>query len=150
VRRADQIGGLVLLVFAVGYASVALQYPYRSSTGPGSGFLPFWLGVAMGVLAFLLLIGATRSSAPDAAWLPEGRGLRKLGIVMAATVAFAALLKVMGLILAGALFLVGILRFVERYPWPLTLAIAAGTVLVEYVVFVRWLSVPLPEGPFGF
>jgi Tripartite tricarboxylate transporter TctB family len=70
--------------------------------------------------------------------------------VSGATVLFAALLHTIGMILGGALFLVGVLYFLERYPWPLTLGIAAATALVEYLVFARWLGVPLPQGVFGF
>ena len=61
MRRADQIGAVLLLLFGVGYAAIAVKsYTYWGASGPGSGFFPFWLGVTMAVLATIFLVGATR------------------------------------------------------------------------------------------
>jgi hypothetical protein len=151
VRRADQVAGLGLLVFAVGYAGAALRwYPYRSEIGPGPGFLPVWLGIAMAVLAMLLFVGATRSAEAGRAWLPWGKGLVRLLVVFAATGLFTALLNVVGMILGTALFLIGILRFLERYPWGQTLGIAVGIAVLNYLVFTYWLQVPFPVSLLGY
>jgi hypothetical protein len=152
VRRADQVAGLLLLVFAIWYATVAVaNYPYASSTGPGSGFLPFWLGVIMAVLAALLVLRAPPSRGESGTgWLPRGRGLVRFAAVVVATGLFIALLRVLGMNLATLLFLVGILRFVEGYRWASTLAIAVGTTAVNYLVFTYWLRVPFPTGVLGF
>jgi putative tricarboxylic transport membrane protein len=151
VRRADQVAGLGLLVFAVGYAGAALRwYPYRGDIGPGPGFLPVWLGVAMAVLATLLFVGATRSREAGGAWLPGGKGLARLLVVFGATALFTALLDVIGMISGTALFLIGILRFLEGYPWGQTLAIAVGIAALNFVVFTYWLQVPFPVGVLGF
>jgi hypothetical protein len=151
MRRTDQVGGLVLLVFAIAFsATAARHYPYWGANGPGSGFLPFWLGVAMAVLAVLLFIGATRSRVAGDPWLPRGHGLARLIVVLLATAVFIALLKVLGMVLGGALFLVTLLRFVERHSWRLTLGVAAGSGVLNYLVFTYWLRVPFPEGPLGF
>ncbi len=151
VRRADQVGGLALLVFAVAYSGAALRwYPYRSDTGPGSGFLPVWLGVAMAILAVLLFIGATRTAHPGGAWLPRGRGLLRLLVVFGATALLVALMNTVGMILGTALFMVGILRFLEGYPWLHSLGIGAAIAVVNYLVFTYWLQVPFPTGVLGF
>lgn len=149
-RRADQVAGLLLLAFAAAYAGVALRsYGYRGQTGPGPGFLPVWLGVAMAILAGLLFLGATRSREPGAAWLPTGRGLLRLMVVLTATALFVALMDVVGMILGTALFLLGILRFLEHYPWGQSVAIAVGIATLTYLVFTYWLQVPFPVSPLG-
>jgi putative tricarboxylic transport membrane protein len=150
VRRADQVAGLFLLAFAVGFTAVGLQYTYWGSTGPGSGFLPVWLGLAMGVLALLLLASATRARAAGAPWLPAGRGLRRLLAVLTTTIVFVALLRVVGMILGTALFLLVLLRVVEGYPWRLSLGVAVGAAVVNYLIFTYWLRVPFPVGVLGF
>jgi high-affinity Fe2+/Pb2+ permease len=151
VRRADRIAGAVLLALAVAFSAGALKhYTYTGPGGPGSAFLPFWLGVLMAVLAAMLLAGALRSPSPGAQWLPRGQGLRRLLLVLGVTVAFVALLKVLGMILGTALFLIVLLRRLDRIPWPLTLAVAAATAGLNYLVFTYWLRVPLPEGVLGF
>jgi hypothetical protein len=151
VRRADHVGGLLLLVFGIWYSAVALQYyPYWAPTGPGSGFLPFWLGVAMAALAVLLLLQARRAAAAGAGWLPEAPARRRLLLVLGATVLFVALLKLVGMLLGTVLFLVAVLRGIEGYRWPAALAIASAVAAFNYLVFTYWLRVQFPVGVLGF
>jgi putative tricarboxylic transport membrane protein len=151
MRRADLVTGLALLVFGVGYAVVAWRaYPYWSPTGPGSGFLPVWIGGVMAALALLLVLSAFRSApVPETRWLPEGRGFVRLVVVVAAIALFAAVMDVVGMIFGSALFLLGVLRFLERYPWPWAVGIAAGVAGLIYAVFTYWLQVPFPTSPLG-
>jgi putative tricarboxylic transport membrane protein len=151
MRRADQIAGVGFLAFAAAYAGAALRwYSYWGDTGPGPGFLPVWLGLAMAILAALLTVQSSRAGARDGAWLPTGKGLARLLVVLGATALLIALINVTGMILGTGLFLLGILRFLEGYPWSHTLGIAAGTALVNYLVFTYWLQVPFPIGYLGF
>jgi putative tricarboxylic transport membrane protein len=150
VRNADRIAGAALLAFAIAFSAGALKYyTYSGPGGPGSAFLPFWLGLIMAVLAGALLVGALRSSDPGAEWLPQGDGLRRLAVVLGVTFAFVALLKVVGMILGTALFLVVLLRVLDRNPWPLTLFVAATTSALIYLIFSYWLRVPFPVSIFG-
>lgn len=150
MRHADRIAGALLLAFALAFSAGALKYyTYWGPGGPGSAFLPFWLGVVMSMLAGLLLVGAARSRDPGAEWLPGGKGLRRIGVVLGATIAFVALLKVVGMILGTALFLIFLLRALDRKPWPLTLSVAAATAGLNYLVFTYWLRVPFPVSVFG-
>ena len=151
MRSADRIAGAALLALAVGFSAGALkEYTYWGENGPGSAFLPFWLGLVMAVLAATLLVGALRSRDPGPAWLPSGDGLRRLALVVGATAAFVALLNVVGMTIGTVLFLVVLMRFLDRQPWPLTIAVALAVAGLNYLVFTRWLHVPLPAGPFGF
>ncbi len=90
-----------------------------------------------------------RSNDPGAQWLPQGDGLRRLGLVLGVTFAFVALLKIVGMILGTALFLVVLLRALDRNPWPLTLFVAAATSGLIYLIFSYWLRVPFPVSVFG-
>jgi hypothetical protein len=151
VRRADQIAGAGLFLLGLSFAWAGLwRYTYWGPTGPGSGFLPFWLGLAMVVLAAGLLVGATRARGTAGRWLPEGAGLRRLVIVLSVTAALVAVLKIVGMAVGTVLFLVAILRGVERMRWGSTLAIAVGTATVNYLIFTYWLRVPFPVGVLGF
>jgi putative tricarboxylic transport membrane protein len=151
VRPADQIAGAGLLLLGVAFSGMALwKYTYWGPTGPGSGFLPFWLGLAMAVLAVGLLLGTRRAGEPDARWLPVGAGLRRLVAVLGVTAGLVVVLKIVGMVVGTVLFLVAILRFVERMRWRSTLAIAVGTAAVNYLIFTHWLRVPFPLGVLGF
>jgi len=151
MRGADRTAGAVLLVFALAFGAGALkQYAFWAPTGPGPAFLPFWLSVVMALLATLLLVGALRSGDAASDWLPSGEGLRRLGIVVGVTIAYVALLNVTGMVLGTVLFLVVLMRVLDRCAWPVTLAVALATAAFIYFVFARWLRVPLPTGWLGF
>jgi hypothetical protein len=150
MRRADQVSGAVLLAFGLAFAAGARQHPYWTPTGPGSGFLPFWLGLVMAALAGAMLVGATRSPHRGPAWLPGGRALLRLVAVVAGTALFVALIPVLGMTLGTALFLVALLRFLEGHGWTVTLGVAVATAGVNWLVFTHWLHVPFPAGILGF
>jgi len=150
MRRADQVAGLLLLVFGVSFVVGGRQFPYTTPNGPGSGFLPFWLGLVMSVLAVGLVVRATRMTDPGPAWLPGGRPLARIVVVTVATAAFIALMGVVGMALGTALFLIGLLRFLEGHGWTATLGVAVGTAVVNWLIFSLWLGVPFPRGVLGF
>jgi putative tricarboxylic transport membrane protein len=151
VRSADRIAGAALLALGVAFSAGALtHYAYWGENGPGPAFLPFWLGLVMALLAAMLLAGALRSRDPGAEWLPRGDGLRRLALVLGVTVAFVALLNIIGMTIGTVLFMVILLRFLDRQPWPLTIAVALAVAGLNFLVFTRWLHVPMPVGPLGF
>ena len=151
MRSADRIAGAALLALAAAFATYALrQYAYWGENGPGPAFLPFWVGLVLALLAAMLLVGAVRSREAGAPWLPDRTGLLRIGLVLGATIAYVGLLGVLGMTLATVLFLVVLVRWPDRQPWPVAISVAVAVAAANYLVFVRWLHVPLPEGPFGF
>jgi hypothetical protein len=150
MRRADQVTGLLLLALGVAFMVGARQFPYSTESGPGSGFLPFWLGLVMAVLALMLVVGATRATEPGPAWLPAGGILARIGVIVVATTLFVALMGIVGMALGTVLFLVGLLHFLDGHGWGVSLGVAVGTAAVNWLVFTRWLGVPFPAGVLGF
>jgi putative tricarboxylic transport membrane protein len=147
VRTADRVTAALLLAFAVAFSVGALkQYQWWGSGGPGSAFMPFWLGLVMALLALTMLIRSLKEKNPGGAWLPRGEGLRDMLVVLAATVAFVALLNVTGMVIGTALYLVVLVRYLGRHRWWVTLSIALAAAGFNWLVFVRWLRVPMPEG----
>ena len=149
MRSADRVTAVLLLAFSVAFAAGALKYySWWGPGGPGSAFLPFWLGLVMGLLALGFLIRSLKAQNPGEAWLPRGEGLRDMLVVLGVTVAFIALLRVTGMVVGTALYLVILVRYLGRHPWWMTIAIAAAAAGFNWLVFVHWLRVPMPEGMF--
>lgn len=147
MRSADRITAALLLAFAVAFSAGALkQYQWWGPGGPGPAFLPFWLGLVMACLAAMMLTRSLREKNAGAAWLPRGEGLRDMLVVLGVTVAFVALLRVTGMVLGTAIYLVVLVRYLGRHPWWLALLVAAAAAGFNWLVFVRWLRVPMPEG----
>ena len=151
MRRADRIAGAALLALAIAFSAGALKrHDYWAPNGPGPAFLPFWLGLVMAVLAVILLVGAVRATDPGEDWVPRGDGVRRLAVVSGLTVALVALLNVVGMVPGTFLFLVAMMRLLDRVPWRQTLPVAAATAAFVFLVFSTWLRVPLPVGVLGF
>ena len=147
MRSADRITASLLLAFSVAFSAGALkQYQWWGPGGPGPAFLPFWLGLVMAFLAAMMLTRSLREKDAGEAWLPRGEGLRDMLVVLGVTVAFVALLRVTGMVLGTAIYLVVLVRYLGRHPWWLTLLVAAAAAGFNWLVFVRWLRVPMPEG----
>jgi hypothetical protein len=144
VRGADRVTALLLLAFSVAFAAGALKYySWWGSGGPGSAFLPFWLGLVMAILALMLLF---KESRVESDWLPRGEGLRDMLVVLGVTSAFVAFLSVTGMVIGTAIYLLILVRYLGRHPWWVTAAIALAAAGFNWLVFVHWLRVPMPEG----
>ena len=147
MRNTDRITAVLLLIVSAAFAAGALKYyKWWGHDGPGPAFLPFWLGVVMAFLAGLMLF--RRTSQVPVAWLPRDEARTRVLVVLGVTAAFIALLKVLGMVVATALFLVVLVRYLGRHPWRLTIAIALAAAGANWLVFVYWLRVPMPEGLF--
>jgi putative tricarboxylic transport membrane protein len=147
-RRGDVVSGAVLAGLGLYIIVEARRWEYLGADGPGPGFFPLWYGIAMLVLA-LLLVGTSvgGGSAPAA-----GRG-RELGRALGAWGALAAcvaLVSVLGFLLAFGLFTLFVVAVMYRRPLLPALAVAVGCAVAFYLVFPLALNVALPTGVFGF
>ena len=152
MRRADQITGIVMLVFSVAVIEGARRMPPSGTFGPGAGFLPFWLGAVMAILSITLLVNATRQPAHASARspFPTGRAVVSILETVGALAAFILLLENLGFLFAIALLTAFLLRVVEREPWLTTVLVAVANAAGLYVVFRILLGVSLPKNIFGF
>ena len=149
MRSADRVAAVALILLAAWFVAIGRRFPYwHPDTGPGSGFLPVWLGLALGILAALLFLNAGGAT-PGGTWAPDRVALRRLALILGASVVFVAAMDAVGMIVGTALFLVFVLRIVERYRWTTVVGVAVAAAAANYVVFTYWLRVPFPTGVLG-
>lgn len=148
MKRADKISGVILLAFFLFtlYQSSRLDMMYRNS--PGAGFFPFWLSVLALLAAAVIVLGGFRRPAGGdlpVRW-PQGIGLRRIGLTFLAFLLYAALLKVLGFVLATALYMVFMARMLGSGRWLTSVAVGVLTALGLYLLFKVWLQTELPAG----
>lgn len=166
MTRWDRIAALLLLGFAAYTAIAAREMGYLQGRIPGPGFLPLWIGVALGVAALAILAGSreSREETPPTATAPRtddaghaaagetppaaGRFGPTLALI-AITVAAVALIERAGMMAALALMLLGLVRILGG-AWRTAVLTAVGLPAAFHLVFALWLKVPLPRGPWGF
>ena len=146
MRSADRVTAVLLFALSVAFVAGALKYySWWGSGGPGSAFLPFWLGLVMSCLALGMLVRSLKDPNLGASWLPRGEGLRDMLVVLGVTIAFVSFLNVTGMVIGTAVYLLILVRYLGRHPWWMTVAIALAAAGFNWLVFVHWLRLPFPE-----
>ncbi|MEI8189852.1 MAG: tripartite tricarboxylate transporter TctB family protein [candidate division NC10 bacterium] len=152
MRRADQITGVIVLIFSLAVIEGARRMPPSGTFGPGAGFLPFWLGAALAILSIVLLVNASRepAQASDRSPFPKGGPVLAILEAVGGLAAFILLLETLGFLLSIALLTAFLLRVVERERWLTSVIVAVANAAGLYVIFQMLLGVSLPKNFFGF
>jgi putative tricarboxylic transport membrane protein len=147
----------VILVVGFVYLATAIQMPRGSIAYPGPGFYPSVVGVFLVLTAAvcfgiaLLQARKDRSAAAPAA--PEAGNTKRIGTptiqLLALLVFYAGSLPYLGFLPAIAVFLLLSMRIFGYRDWARSIVIAILVAGASYMVFVHWLSVPLPRGFLG-
>jgi putative tricarboxylic transport membrane protein len=137
----DRWAALGLAAFGLFITGQAWRLPYWLDRSPGPGFVPLWLGIVLTISAAVVFVRARSSHATPGETLPD----RSSAIALAGiTTVAAAAVPLIGLIAATAVL-------TAAAAWKLDprrrIAIGAATLatpLFVWLIFVRWLGVPLP------
>jgi len=143
-----------LFVFGAVTAALSLQLPLGALRMPGTGFFPLALGLALmalaaghGIQLYLARPRAPAREAPAAPTAPKGDGAtRRVVLFVAGVIAAVALLQPLGYVVSSLLLMLVLLQILGLRPWYALVSIALVSAAASYVVFVRWLQIPLPSG----
>jgi putative tricarboxylic transport membrane protein len=133
---------VLLLVFAF-FAFESLRLSLRDALGPGPGFFPFWLSVAGGLLAVILLVQVARGRA-DFETDTLKFELRAVALVLGGLVVATALLEVLGFRIAMLLLLIYLLVALGVRNWIAIALFALAGSFGVFHVFTGLLKVQLP------
>jgi putative tricarboxylic transport membrane protein len=145
--RADQLSALLWMAGGILVLLQSRELDYMAEYGPGPGFLPFWLGVGVIALGFMLLAKATfRSEKSETTELPTRHATYQLILVCAGIFSLALLADTVGFIICIGLLFFCLLFFVERRGWKFSLVMAIASPLALWLVFELGLDLRLPQG----
>ena len=153
LKRKDAAGGIALLLFGLATAVLSVQLPLGTLRAAGSGLFPLGLGVLLMALASIFLLTLRVQAPPrdqpaagtDAVPESPGQVLLFLGTSALATL----LLGPLGYPVSALVLLVALLWILGVRQWRMNLLISIVTTAVGYLLFVRWLKIPLPMGWLG-
>lgn len=146
----ERTAAVALLLVGLGAVYEASRLTIGHAGQPGPGFFPLWLALGLSAVALTLLLRSLATPPRHLAVAAERPRHRKVGLALVAGVGYTAALEALGFVLTTFLFLLFLLTVVEPRRPTSSLAIAATTALVCYLVFKVWLDVQLPAGPWGF
>jgi putative tricarboxylic transport membrane protein len=148
MKRADQVTGIVLLIFSLTLAVESSRMPLMVGATTGPGFLPLLLAIFMGALSVSILVSALRRPEgvdPEVTW-PRGRGRFWIIVIFAALLAYTFLITILGYVLSTFAFMLLVVWLLGSYRWYWTVVVSLCISVGLYVVFRLWLGMPLPTG----
>ncbi len=145
--KAAHIPGVLFILFGLLVIWESRRLQYWSDSGPGPGFFPLWLGIVIGLTAFLTLYKTFRQEGEKAEKEPFYAGwqqARKPTLVLAAFSVLVVLVRFTGFYIGSALFIGFIVGVVERRSWVTVAAVTILSLVGFFYVFDHLLQVQLP------
>lgn len=151
MRYGEIVTAGVLALFSIYlmWKSAELPIGYISERGPGGGAWPFWLSAIMllscACIAFNWWRGTSPMSRSTAPFL-DSHGWRMLGLVGGGLIGFVALIDVISMYGAIAVFLLYYLKFLGRHSWALSLTLSLATPILFFFFFEGAMQISMPTG----
>ena len=142
-------GVLALLSIYLMYKSTGLPIGYISGEGPGGGFWPFWLAFLMFLSTIWIAINWWRGTSPPSQSdepVLDAYGWKMLALVGGGVVGFVALIPIVSMYGAIAIFLLYYVKFLGRHSWFLTLILAIGLPIGFFFFFEGAMRITMPTG----
>jgi hypothetical protein len=142
-------GVLALLSIYLMWKSTELDVGYIRGEGPGGGAWPFWLaGIMLICTGFVAFNWWRRTSPPSQSEdvLLDGYGKRSLVLVGGGLLGFIALVDIISMYGAMAVFLFYYLRFLGRHSWTLTLILSTALPTLFFFFFEALMRITMPKG----
>jgi hypothetical protein len=150
--NSDQISSTFWFFMGLLVCYFSIPYGIGEIRSPETGFMPFYTGVAICILAGLVFLEATLQGKKGLKWQNPFAKVQwsKPLIVLIALVVYALILSMLGFIPSTALLVGFLLRAIDPQKWLVVILGATLTPLITYMVFQVWLGTNLPAGIFGF
>jgi putative tricarboxylic transport membrane protein len=152
MRKAEII--VAFFFVAIGFIAIvdAIRVGFGwGSSGPESGFFPFYLGVGTLICSGFVLTKGFKEFKKEGSGgrlIPEG-GLKPILWVLIPSTVMVILTEFVGLHIAAAIFLAFYMRAVGKIRW-VTVALVSILLPVSlFVVFDKFFLIPLPMGMWG-
>lgn len=152
MNRADVASGLILGSLGVYAAVQSYAFGLGTLPQPGAGFFPFIAGVLMTLCSGAVLLRALiLGRVPPRGHEPrDSTNWRKVWLCLAALVAYAVALPLIGFIASTFLVMFALSRLDPQTSWMGSFLIAALGSVGFWVMFVQLLSVRFPPPSIGF
>jgi putative tricarboxylic transport membrane protein len=147
-RIMDAIVAAILM--AVGVVVMVNSYKLGagwSSTGPESGYFPFYVGVLILLSSTITLLATLLGKSPDRAPFVEPEQFGRVLQVLIPSFIFVMAIRYIGIYVAGGLFIACFMWWLGKYPLGKVAIVSLLVPLALFVLFEVWFLVPLPKGP---
>lgn len=149
MKNASTWVGIIILIFSVAIFGMSLSYEFYSKFGPGPGLLPRWISGLMILLSILFIIDSIKKGPiTDGSIVPKGRELGSVLTIIGSLLLFILLASYAGYNIAGVIMM--FLMLARNYKWYWSLGISAVSTIFFFIIFYKFLQIPLPLNAFGW
>ncbi len=153
MERYDRIFSFLWIALGVAQCIGSVILGLGTVSEPGTGFMPFVLGIVLIILAGFLFIEASvelkKKPGPRPSVWRDVYWKRVVYIILL-LVGYAVLLPKAGFLLGTFLVMVFLMKSGESVRWPVAILIGLATALISYMIFGVWLKVSFPRGILSF
>ncbi|MDK2809967.1 MAG: putative tricarboxylic transport rane protein [Petroclostridium sp.] len=153
--NTGSITGIVTIAFGVVYSILAYNMERSSIGNPLEPMMfPLILGICMIICGILLFVGEVRKKEQkkvekDSAKKGLSYDTKLIIYTCAVSLIYAFLFEEIGYVLSTTLFMCAMLFALNgKEQWKTNIAVALGFSIGVYIVFMKFLSIPLPMMPF--
>ena len=145
MKWLNPISSLVLMVFSVLIFISAFKLGIGNPKDPGPGFMPCLASVLVFSLSSVVLLKG--KNGPDRKRSSRGqKSVMKPLLLVIIILGYSFLLDVVGYLATAFLLMFAMFSLVEPKKWPRNVVLAAGIVILSFLLFKILLGVRLPMG----
>jgi hypothetical protein len=152
MKKGDRVFSLICMGLGLWLILESQKFEYLTKFGPGPGFLPFWLGVILGLIALFAFVGTfsgKRKNETNEPRLPGWGSLGRIGLIMLVMAGFAFFMNGLGFILTVFLFVTILLFVLEGVNILKSLFFGVMFSAFIFLIFRYWMELDLPRGLLG-
>jgi hypothetical protein len=152
MKRDELIGGVIVFLFGGVTVFLSLQMPLGTFRMAGSGLFPFWLGIilmALSLLFLMRLLTAKVSLSEVQSTVHVSTATKQMLLFLGATMLATFSITLLGYPLTTFLLMLLLLIILGVKGRLLILTLSLLAAISCYLLFVRWLKIPLPKGIIG-
>mgnify|MGYP001594841211 CR=1 FL=1 len=150
--KSDRISGSFWLLFSLFISYESYKLGLGTLHQPGPGFLFFWTGIVVAILALFIILMSVRKPFPDEAEAQafEGSNVRKVLLVLSSLFVYALLMEWLGFFIVTLLLFFFLLGVIEKKKWWFAILVSLIVTALSYLLFETALQSQLPKGILGF
>jgi len=152
MKKGDRVFSIICMGLSLWLILESRRFDYLSKFGPGPGFLPFWLGIILGLIALFAFVNTfrwKRKYEGDEPRLPGWGSLKRVGIIMLIMAGFALFVNSLGFILTMFFFVTILLFVLEGVGFLKSLFYGLTFSASVFLIFRYWMELDLPKGLLG-
>ena len=143
-----RMAGTVLLILSCLVMIGSVRLKLDDVHNPGPGFMPFFLGLLLGILSILSFFFPDSRKKVAAFWNDWQKG-QSTFYMFAGVIGYLFLFKILGFYIDTFLFMVYLLKLSGEKGYKRPLLISLLTLGVTYLLFYKLLFIPFPRGLLG-